>query len=229
MDQFAHKELAALSNTLASMPKSMPFAVPDSYFRSLEETTFGSIHHEISMDWTESADQELERISPLLANIKRERLAAHAIKEAAIIPMLPKMNTSPVHAHETSGTKWPRIFRVNSVAWLAAASMGGILLTAVLWMQRPSAVDQTLTKISTQPANIVDSFGFSYAEMTSFLIETPAFAEELKEQHSTETSKDHAAREYDLLMEPSLIAASLESIPVRELEAYMSDIPMILE
>lgn len=198
-------------------PRSMPFRVPDNYFDEQRREILAALDHEWSSHSPETARREIDRISPLLGELKRNGVNGRwNVSRPAI----------DVRQTDTDKTETAEIVQPASVRrmsrkrwWAAAAVAAGLWLTIQLVTDRP--VDADTIAAGNTP---IDSIAFSTEEISAFLAENGAFSPETDQNAASTSGSEQFLASADLLAIPEGLAEQMEAIPVHELEAYINDI-----
>ena len=204
----------------------MPFQVPDHYFIQQRKQILEALRHEWSLLPSETARREIDRISPLLGEIKRSGIAGRWNTHQSA-PNTRHINTEKT---ETPDIILPApVRKMSSVRWwtVAAALVAGILLTIQLITYR-SLDAKSIASGNTPASTVLDSIAFSADEINAFLSENRALNPEVGGNSTATSAPEHYLASADLLLATESLALQMEVIPVHELEAYINDVsPMV--
>lgn len=200
----------------------MPYRIPPDYFVRQRKAILKLLRHEWTGNPPEKAIAEIDRLSPLLSNLKRKGVRGRWDQS------LPVQDASPAEHTEATEIKIEKtpVKKMNkSWIWAAAALTGLLLMGRFITEQRDLDIINVKDGISYNM--VKDSIGISDEEIRSYLSETAEFPIE-KGQNPTRTTVQEAfLANADLLAAPEVFSNYMDAIPVHELEAYMNDIPSL--
>jgi hypothetical protein len=203
-------------------PKRMPYRIPPDYFVRQRKAILKLLRHEWTGNPPEKAIAEIDRLSPLLSNLKRKGVRGRWDQSLPVQDASPAEHTE---ATEIKIEKTPVKKMHKSWIWAAAALTGLLLMGRFITEQRDLDIINVKDGISYNMMK--DSIGISDEEIRSYLSETAEFPIE-KGQNPTRTTVQEAfLANADLLAAPEVFSNYMDAIPVHELEAYMNDIPSL--
>lgn len=203
-------------------PKRMPYRIPPDYFVRQRKAILKLLRHEWTGNPPEKAITEINRLSPLLSNLKRKGVRGRWDQSQPVQDASPAEHTE---AAEIKIEKTPVKKMNKSWIWAAAALTGLLLMGRFITEQRDLDIINVKDGISYNM--VKDSIGISDEEIRSYLSETAEFPIE-KGQNPTRTTVQEAfLANADLLAAPEVFSNYMDAIPVHELEAYMNDIPSL--
>lgn len=202
-------------------PKRMPFRIPPDYFVRQRNAIIELLRHEWTGNPPEKAITEIDRLSPLLSNLKRKGVRGRWDQSLPVQDAGPAEHTA---AAEITIEKTPIKKMKKSWIWAAAAALTGLLLigrfiTAQLESNIINASDDISYNMMT------DSIGFTDEEIKSYLNETAEFPIGKEQKSTPSTAQEAFLAHADLLAAPEVFTSYMDAIPVHELEAYIKDIP----
>jgi hypothetical protein len=205
-------------------PKAMPFRVPNNYFPRQRREILAAIGHGVITNPPESARREIDRISPLLGEMKRNGVTGRWNESR---PAMDDVQTERNKIDAVDVVQPAPVKRMDTVRWgAAAAAVAGLLLMLQLMTNRP--VEEESIAASPAAAATMDSIAFSLEDISGYLAENVAFSSEMDGNTSTPSTPEQFLASADLLAAPEGLTKQMESIPVYELEAYINDVsPMV--
>ena len=201
----------------------MPYRMPPDYFVKQRKAILRLLRHEWTGNPPEKAIAEIDRLSPLLSNLKRKGVRGRWDQS------LPVQDASPAEHTEAAEIKIEKtpVKKMNkSWIWAAAAALTGLLLLGrLITPQRESDIINAKDRISYNM--MTDSTGISDEEIRSYLSETAEFPIEKGQNPTRSIVQEAFLANADLLAAPEVFSNYMDAIPVHELEAYMNDIPSL--
>jgi hypothetical protein len=202
-------------------PKQMPFRIPTNYFAQQRKEVLEALQHEWNTHPKETAGNEIDRLSPLLGELKRKGINGRWHQHLPIREEMPEEKeemASP--SHEKTPVKSMKMYRV----WAAAAAISGLLLMAKFFINQPDADNIT---VNARPSygTMTDTIGISDEDIRSYLMETAEFPIEHDRPLSPSSNPEPDLAYADLLTAPEVFTTQMDAIPMHELEAYIIDVP----
>ena len=211
------------SETPGQWPKNMPFRLPEDYFAQQRKSILQALQHEhISMP-TESPLDEIERISPILGELKRQGINGRWNDQRPKYKI--KLDPKQVNT-ETEIKQAPVKSMKKSWGWVAAAVLTGIMLTGGYLMYRPDQ-EVILVQEPSSSGMSSDTVGFSDEDIRSYLAETMDLPAVNTHKKTAEKSPEVYLASADMLKAPEAFTEQMESISMDELEAYINEVPSI--
>lgn len=199
----------------------MPFRIPTNYFAQQRKEVLEALQHEWNTHPKETASNEIDRLSPLLGELKRKGINGRWHQHLPIREEMPEEKeemASP--SHEKTPVKSMKMYR----AWAAAAAISGLLLMAKFFINQPDADNIT---VNARPSygTMTDTIGISDEDIRSYLMETAEFPIEHDRPLSPSSNPEPDLAYADLLTAPEVFTTQMDAIPMHELEAYIIDVP----
>ena len=222
-EQDHREETRAISPLLADCPKTMPLRVPDGYFETLPEKMLDRARaQEAVMDTREeTAREEIERISPLLASAFGLNPFKAASQNIAAVPPppadVPAEGEKPVvRLHGDRKTRW--------LSYAAAAAAMGIIAFSALRTAGDNPVSLTSNHAKAETVNPDKG--------NSFPSEEDAFSAYLNEEIdplllTAEATDTMMMKDALLILDPGIEAEEnlFDDIPSKELYAFIEQVP----
>jgi len=222
-DQDHRDETKAISPLLADRPKTMPFRVPDTYFETLPEKMLDRVRTQeaVREPREETAREEIERISPLLASAFGLNPFKAASQNVAAVPPPPanepaKEGKPVVRLQGDRKTRW--------VSYAAAAAAMGIIAFSALRTAEDSPVSLTSNTAKAETA--------SPDKVKTSPLEEDAFSAYLNEQIeplllTAEATDTMMMKDALLILDPGIEAEEnlFDDIPSKELYAFIEQVP----
>jgi hypothetical protein len=206
-------------------PKDMPFRLPPDYFAKQRANILQTIQYDWELNISDAPGPEIERISPLLSDMKRRGVKGRWNDDTSTIQSFDK----EINIIEDNASKNKKIKKINHISlWSAAAALAGLLLLGKLMMDSPITL-RNMTETSSTVTNLPDSVGFSDADINAYLAETSEIPAALDASASMKTVEEQFLASADLLAAPEKLIQQMDAIPIDELEAYITDIPTLNE
>lgn len=209
------------SETPQHWPKGMPFRLPPEYFARQRENILKALEYEWNQHTPESPNGELDRISPLLRELKNSGVTGRWNESKPVIELQPSSQHEIVVKSER---RYKFRSFINPRTWMAAAALTGLLLLGKIMLDGPNS-HPNITDANRSVANMPDSFGFSDADINAFLSDMSAFTPENMPDTSKHPDMEQFLASADMLTAPEKFTQQMDAIPVHDLEAYITDIP----
>ena len=204
-------------------PKNMPFRLPAHYFARQRKSILMALQHERIGTSAETALDEIDRLSPLLSELKQQGINGRwNVRRTECQPGLTQNQISrEIHIKQAPDRSIKKAWR-----WAAAAGLIGMILAGGLLMYRP-AQEGTLAQEQTSSGIISDSVGFSDEDIISYLSDILDLPAENPPNINEDKSPEVYLASADMLKAPEAFTEQMESITTDELEAYINDVPSL--
>lgn len=220
-NQDHREEIAAASPFLAACRREMPFRLPEGYFRDLPGKVIEHMFEagDVESCGTETAREEMERLSPLLASTIGLNPFKGGPETGGVSPIIPLQNPGKRITPESSGT---RIRRSGWIPYAAAAAVAGIIAFFVLSPSGPTGENLWSQRERTESGQEPQPRLTEEESLTAFLEEgvDPILL--------TAESKDSLLLQDALLIiqsMDSLHAGNFDEIPDKDLYAFIGEVP----
>lgn len=204
-------------------PKHMPYQIPPDYFLKQRKAILRLLRHELTINPPEKAIAEIDRLSPLLSNLKKKGVRGRWDQNLPVQNADPAINAQAV---EIKIENTPIKKMNKSWIWAAAAVLTGLLLMG-RFMTSESDSDINNAENGISYNLMTDSVEISDEEIRSFLSETVEFPIEKVQHRNSATVPEPFLANADLLAAPDVFSNNMDAIPMHELEAYINDIPSL--
>lgn len=222
-DQDHREETRAISPLLADCPKTMPYRVPDTYLEALPEQMLDRIRAQEAVMETreETAREEIERISPLLAStfgLNPFRAASHDMPALPTPPAKERARGEKpvVRLHGDRKSRW--------VSYAAAAAAMGIIAFSALRTAGDNPASMTSNNAKVETANPDKG--------NSSPLEEDAFSDYLNEEIdplllTAEANDTMMMKDALLILDTGIEAEEnlFDDIPSKELYAFIEQVP----
>jgi hypothetical protein len=215
------EEIEAASPLLAGAPREMPYRLPEGYFRDLPGKVLEHVREARDAEacGTETAREEIERLSPLLASTIGLNPFKGGPETGRISPLIPLLNPGKRITPEHSG---PWIRRSGWMPYAAAAAVIGIIAFFVRIPSGPTGEKPLSQRERTESGQEPQPRLSEEESLTAFLEEgvDPILL--------TAESKDSLLLQDAFLILQSvdtLHTGNFDEIPDKDLYAFIGEIP----